>query len=302
MSHGVGSLVVVDSGEEAMLDLILAVNYTLGLFTNDVTAGLTPAQVDALTTAAFTPATFTGYAAKALTGGAWTTTPGNPSVGVYAAQAFAVTVTGAAQNVRGYYITRTSDGVLQAFEQFAGPVVMEFAGDTLNVTPRVTLDDSEGYEVEPGTITAFAGATAPVGWLLCDGSAVSRSTYADLFAVMSTAYGAGDGSTTFNLPDLRQRFPLGKAASGTGSSLGDTGGAIDHVHDHAGTGAAAAVRLSATTLAVDNVASAAWTDDRNATGLTTTATANAQTNGAALVGDTASENPPFQTVNFIVKA
>lgn len=65
---------------------------------------------------------------------------------------------------------------------------------------------------------------------MCDGAAVSRTTEAALFAVIGTAYGAGDGSTTFNVPDLRQRFPLGKAAAGTGSTLGGTGGAIDHVH------------------------------------------------------------------------
>jgi len=67
--------------------------------------------------------------------------------------------------------------------------------------------------------------------LFCDGSAVSRTTYADLFAICSTSYGVGDGSTTFNLPDLRGRAVLGE---GTGSgltarSLGDNGGEEDHV-------------------------------------------------------------------------
>lgn len=52
-----------------------------------------------------------------------------------------------------------------------------------------------------GTITGYAGATAPSGWLLCDGSAVSRTTYAELFGVVGTTYGSGDGSTTFNVPD-----------------------------------------------------------------------------------------------------
>ena len=76
-------------------------------------------------------------------------------------------------------------------------------------------------------IVAYGGSSAPTGWLLCDGSAVSRTTYANLFAVVGTTYGVGDGATTFNLPDLRQRFPLGKAASGTGSTLGGSGGSID---------------------------------------------------------------------------
>lgn len=84
--------------------------------------------------------------------------------------------------------------------------------------------------VPVATITAYAGATAPTNWLLCDGSAVSRSTYASLFTIIGTVYGSGDGSTTFNLPNLSQRFPLGKASSGTGSTLGGTGGTIDHTH------------------------------------------------------------------------
>ena len=84
--------------------------------------------------------------------------------------------------------------------------------------------------IPPGVMSAYAGATAPDGYLLCDGAAVSRGLYSALYDVIGTTYGAGDGATTFNLPDLRQRFPLGKAASGTGATLGSTGGAIDHVH------------------------------------------------------------------------
>ena len=75
---------------------------------------------------------------------------------------------------------------------------------------------------EVGTIKPWGKATAPDGYLLCDGSAVSRSTYADLFAVIGTTYGAGDSSTTFNVPDLQGKFPQGK--SGT-TNLATTGGA-----------------------------------------------------------------------------
>jgi microcystin-dependent protein len=75
---------------------------------------------------------------------------------------------------------------------------------------------------EVGTIKPWGKATAPAGYLLCDGSAVSRTTYADLFAVISTTYGAGDSSTTFNVPDLQGKFPQGK--SGT-TSMAGTGGA-----------------------------------------------------------------------------
>lgn len=103
-----------------------------------------------------------------------------------------------------------------------------------------TLDGSHAADlrVPVGTISPYAASSAPSGWLLCDGSAVSRSTYAALSSLLSGdgyVYGTGDGSTTFNLPDLRQRFPLGKAVSGTGATLGGTGGAIDHTHTMAHT-------------------------------------------------------------------
>ena len=60
-----------------------------------------------------------------------------------------------------------------------------------------------------GTINAFGGTTAPEGWLLCQGQALSRTEYKDLFDVIGTAYGSGDGSTTFNLPDMREAAPVG---------------------------------------------------------------------------------------------
>lgn len=75
-----------------------------------------------------------------------------------------------------------------------------------------------------GTLMMYAAETAPDGYLLADGSAVSRVTYSDLFAVIGTTFGAGDGST-FNLPNLSQRFPLG---AGTGRLIGETGGSEQH--------------------------------------------------------------------------
>lgn len=64
-----------------------------------------------------------------------------------------------------------------------------------------------------GQLNSFAGATAPTGWLLCDGTAVSRTTYAALYSVIGDTYGSGDGSTTFNVPDLRRRTPIGTGSS-----------------------------------------------------------------------------------------
>lgn len=97
---------------------------------------------------------------------------------------------------------------------------------------RVYLTYGAGWELqgEPaGMIAPYAGASAPAGWLLCQGQAVSRTTYAALFAVTGTTYGTGDGSTTFNLPNLQGRVPVGLQSSDTDfNTRGKTGGAKTH--------------------------------------------------------------------------
>lgn len=84
--------------------------------------------------------------------------------------------------------------------------------------------------IPTGLIAMWGAAAAPSTWVLCQGQAIDRTAFASLFAVIGTTYGVGDGSTTFNVPDMQQRFPLGLAASGTGVALGETGGTIDHTH------------------------------------------------------------------------
>jgi microcystin-dependent protein len=70
-----------------------------------------------------------------------------------------------------------------------------------------------------GAMHMYGGTAAPAGWLLCDGSAISRTTYADLFAAIGTNYGAGDGSTTFNIPDVRGRVPVGLGTNASVNAL-----------------------------------------------------------------------------------
>jgi microcystin-dependent protein len=78
-------------------------------------------------------------------------------------------------------------------------------------------------------VTAFAGISVPGGWLNCDGSAIDRTIYADLFAAIGTTFGAGDGSTTFNIPNLRGRNVIGLNPSETDfDTLGETGGEKRH--------------------------------------------------------------------------
>jgi microcystin-dependent protein len=88
-------------------------------------------------------------------------------------------------------------------------------------TPTIT-------EMPTGSVIAWIGSTAskPVGWLNCNGGAVSRTTYADLFAVIGTNFGAGDGSTTFNMPDFRGLSLVGAVSANAGIAVGNTAGGI----------------------------------------------------------------------------
>ena len=111
----------------------------------------------------------------------------------------------------------------------------------------IAVGDNDPRVNQVGFISMYSSSTPPTGWLSCDGSAVSRTTYADLFAVISTSYGSGDGSTTFNLPNLKGRFPLGYASSAptkvfTFSSRSSNTititGADNHAHNELQTGQA----------------------------------------------------------------
>lgn len=82
------------------------------------------------------------------------------------------------------------------------------------------LTAADGGVNPPGTVIAFAANKEPSGYLLCNGAAVSRTTYAALFAAIGTAHGSGDGSTTFNLPNLTDKFIQGSGTAGTTKSAG----------------------------------------------------------------------------------
>jgi microcystin-dependent protein len=92
------------------------------------------------------------------------------------------------------------------------------------------VNDRDLAFVSVGSTMGWLTATPPNGWAILQGQQLNRVTYKALFDLWGTTFGVGDGSTTFNVPDMRGRFFLSKAASSTGSVLGETGGAIDHTH------------------------------------------------------------------------
>ena len=109
------------------------------------------------------------------------------------------------------YATLGSDGKLAEAQRW------EIDAYTKEETDQ-KIEDAAGQAgsgIPAGNIGWFAGTTPPDGWMVCNGAAVSRSAYAALFAVLGTTYGAGDGETTFALPDLRDRVAWGGTAVGT---------------------------------------------------------------------------------------
>jgi microcystin-dependent protein len=92
------------------------------------------------------------------------------------------------------------------------------------------LNQTQAPSLLSGSIIMWPSAVIPGGWLLCDGAAVSRSTYAALFAIINTTFGVGDNSTTFNLPNLKGKVPVGLNSADTEFDvMGETGGEKTHL-------------------------------------------------------------------------
>lgn len=154
--------------------------------------------------------------------------------------------------------------------------------------------------LRPGNLIMQASDNVPTGFLLCDGTAVSRTTYAALFAEIGVLWGAGNGTTTFNLPDMRQRFALGKAAAGTGQTIAQLGGNIDHTHPLSSNGWAD-LELNSNVLYAHLSAGHSWTADARLTGGTTANDSSGRTQGLVLGGVTDYANPPYAAINYMIK-
>jgi microcystin-dependent protein len=185
--------------------------------------------------------------------------------------------------------------------------------------------------VPTGGIVLFGAVNAPSGWLLCNGQAVSRTSYSALFAVIGTTYGAGDGSTTFNVPNLSSRFPYGTTPGSTGGAAshthsfsdgGHTHSSATHYHGLSGNGQAR-IHFGTSHIWMDSSsAGASWTSDTNSGwgGGNDLPNVGGNSNGAALGGTTdnatpgatgsgtangttgsASSLPPYLGVQYIIK-
>lgn len=173
-----------------------------------------------------------------------------------------------------------------------------WAGDNGDITPEQAQQiaslmlqtiqfDYEPPDMTPiGMMVMFGAASPPANWLLCDGTAINRTTYASLFAVIGTTYGAGNGSTTFNLPNFKDRSPM-MPGVGNVDSLGDQYGtdAVQltigqlpshdhdyndpgHFHDHIRAGGAAGAYTNVAGTTLSNPVNVAWPTQSKVTGIT----------------------------------
>lgn len=164
--------------------------------------------------------------------------------------------------------------------------------------------------VKIGEVIAYAGSTAPAGFIICDGAAVSRSVYGALFSLIGTTYGAGDGSTTFNVPNLKGRVIVGyNSGDADFDTIGEVGGAMavdishthtvnSHTHTFSGT-----LNATGSTLYLDNGTNAyfAATSGHTHSVSGTSGTASTTTTGSALSATQSIRNP-YITMNFIIRA
>ena len=181
---------------------------------------------------------------------------------------------------------------------FTGTPTAPTAAAGTNTTQIATTAFVLANGAPTGGLIMWGTGTAPSGWLLCDGAAVNRTTYAALFAVISTTFGVGDGSTTFNVPNYTNRMPYG-------TTLGATGGSADAVvvsHTHTATvtdpGHAHSVGAGATGQSGGFGEYAGSTSSVTSATVTTGITV---ANTAAGVSGTNANLPPYLGINFIIK-
>lgn len=193
-----------------------------------------------------------------------------------------------------YYIPT---GVNYRFRLKTAALVTLWTQDDVEI-PSITVPPSSG--MPSGAVIGFGGTTTPDGYLPCTGNYYAIATYADLYAVCLTAFNTGgEPADTFRVPNLQGRFPLGKATSGTGATMGEAGGAIDHTHTvsghtHTGPSHTHTVVVPSSTLQGIGTGTIA-----NSGTLTSSASGTGTTGSTALTTNTA--NPPYLVIRYIIK-
>jgi microcystin-dependent protein len=155
-----------------------------------------------------------------------------------------------------------------------------------------------GSSLPIGSVISYAGSTAPTGWIICDGSAVSRTDYSSLFAAIGTSFGSGDGSTTFNVPDLRGRTPYGKGTNTDNDALGESDGVAEASRTPKTTLTTAQIPAHTHNIGLSAAAPAVNASDQGARGQP----ANNLTQTSSSTGGGGSHNHGFLVVNYIIKA
>lgn len=193
------------------------------------------------------------------------------------------------------FVVKTNAATILTLNDAAATTTVPVVLPGIPTTSLQAATKSYVDQVTPaGSIMAFAASSAPTGWLICDGSAVSRTTYATLFGVVGTTWGAGDGSTTFNVPDLRGQFLRGFDSRETSTSNDTTqisgittsgsttvSGIADTTYLFAGMPISGSGISAGTTIASKSTNSI--TLSANATATSSTIGTGATTNGSATV-------------------
>jgi microcystin-dependent protein len=178
----------------------------------------------------------------------------------------------------------------------SGPTASAGTNTTQLATTAFVLSNAN----PTGGIMMWGTGTAPTGWLLCAGAAVSRSTYAALFAVIGTTFGVGDGSTTFNVPNYTNRMPYGATLASTGGSADaivvshtHTATVTDPGHNHTYSGSFGTV--------TPNIFSTTQTNPFETKNTSTATTGITVANSTTGTSGTNANLPPYLGINFIIK-
>jgi len=230
-----------------------------------------------------------------------------------------------AQNLGLTATNITTGGVVETAAGGTGLATAGTAGNLLVSNGLAWVSQAGGLNSLSGCIVMWPDPTPPAGFLLCNGQAVSRTTYATLFALFDITFGNGDGSTTFNLPNYINAFPVG---AGQAYAIGQTGGSADAVvvsHSHTASsnvndpthnhgvndpGHSHAIQGSINTLGYAGTVGTWVNIASSQTGMSNTGISTVNTNtgitvgttiDAAGTGGTGANLPPYLGIYFIIK-